>query len=65
MKHQKIINLLDHTVNQPSKFRTGIWLLKNHASRAAYNNNEMKKIIMKIWIIILLNSKTSIIITNL
>ena len=26
MKHQKIINLLDNTPNQPTKFRTTNWV---------------------------------------
>ena len=37
MEYQKIINLLDNTPNQPSKFRTKNWVEKNDESRGAYN----------------------------
>ena len=30
MEYQKIINLLDNTSNQPSKFRTKNWVKINH-----------------------------------
>ena len=40
MEYQKIINLLDNTVNQPSKFRTRNWVKMNDESWAAYNNDE-------------------------
>ena len=39
MEYQKIINLLDNTSNQPTKFRTRNWVKINNESRAAYNNN--------------------------
>ena len=39
MEYQKIINLLDHTLNQPSKFRTKNGLKKNNDSRGAYSTN--------------------------
>ena len=32
MQHQKTINLLDNTTNQPSKFRTGNWVEINDES---------------------------------
>ena len=41
MEYQKIINLLDNTSNEPSKFRTKNWI--NHDSRGTYNaNSEIK-----------------------
>ena len=39
MKYQKIINLLDNTSNQPSKFRTKNSIKINDQSRGAYNTN--------------------------
>ena len=30
MEYQKIINLLEHTTNQPSKFRTRNWVEINY-----------------------------------
>ena len=38
MEHQKIINLLDNTPNQPSRFRTKNWV-ENNYSRGTYNTN--------------------------
>ena len=39
MEYQKIINFLDNTSNQPSKFRRKNWFEINHESRGTYNNN--------------------------
>ena len=39
MEHQKIINLLDNTSNQLSKFRTKNWIEINDQSRGVYNTN--------------------------
>ena len=42
MEYQKIINLLDNTSNEPSKFRAKNWVeIKNWVDdwRRAYNNN--------------------------
>ena len=39
MEYQKIINLLDNTPNQPSKFRTKNWVEVNDEARGAYNTN--------------------------
>ena len=39
MEYQKIINLLENTPNQPSKFRTKIWVEINDDSSVTYNNN--------------------------
>ena len=33
MEYQKIINLLDNTLNQPSKIRTKNWVEKNDDAR--------------------------------
>ena len=38
MEYQKLINLLDHTTNQRSKFRTRNWFEINDKSRGCYNN---------------------------
>ena len=42
MKYQKIVNLLDNALNQPSKFRTKNWLEINDESRGTYTGNEIK-----------------------
>ena len=39
MKYQKIINLLDNTQNQPSKFRTKYWVEINDDSCGTYKLN--------------------------
>ena len=39
MEHQKIINLLDDTTNQSSKFRTKNWVEINDESRGTYHND--------------------------
>ena len=39
MKYQTIINLLDNTPNQPSKFRTTNWAEINDNSRGTYSTN--------------------------
>ena len=39
MEHQKIINLLDHTPNHWSKFKTKNWIEINDQSRGVYNAN--------------------------
>ena len=43
MEYQKIINLLDNTPNQLSKFRTKNWVEINNNSRGAYNVNTQIK----------------------
>ena len=43
MEYQKIINLLDDTTNQLSKFRTRNWVEINDESRGVYNcNSDLK-----------------------
>ena len=42
MEYQKISNLLDNALNQPSKFRTRNWLEINDESRGTYTGNEIK-----------------------
>ena len=37
MEDQKMINLLDNTSNQPSKFRTKNWFEINDQSRGMYS----------------------------
>ena len=39
MEYQKIINLLDNTPNQLSKFRTKTWVEINDDTRERYNIN--------------------------
>ena len=39
MHYQKIINVIENTPNQPSKFRTKNWLEVNDESRGTYNVN--------------------------
>ena len=43
MKYQKIANLIEDTSNQPSKFRTKIWVEINDESRGTYNVNSQIK----------------------
>ena len=42
MEYQKIINLLDNTSSQPSKFRTRNWVEINDESRGTYTGNNIK-----------------------
>ena len=44
IEFQKIINLLDNTPNQPSKFRTKNWVKINDDSHGTYNTNSQTKI---------------------
>ena len=39
MEHQKIINLLDNTPNQPTQLRTKNWVEIYDESRGSYNTN--------------------------
>ena len=39
MQHEKIINLLDNTPNQPTKFRAKHWVEINDETRETYNTN--------------------------
>ena len=43
MGYQKIINLLENTPNQPTKFRTKKWVEINDESRGTYNTNSKIK----------------------
>ena len=43
MEYQKIINLLDNTSNEPSKFKTKNWVQMNDKSRGTYNINSQIK----------------------
>ena len=45
MEYQKIINLLDNTSNQPSKFRTKNWVEVNNESRGTYGIDTKNKFI--------------------
>ena len=50
MVYQKIINLLENTPNQPSKFRTKNWVEVNDESRGMYNANsqiEFKNLMLR------------------
>ena len=42
MKYQKQINLLDDTLNQPSKFRARNQVKTNDESEGGYNNNKIR-----------------------
>ena len=42
MEYQKITNLLNDELNQPSKFRTRNWVEINHESRGNYANSPIK-----------------------
>ena len=39
MDYQKIMDLLDNTPKQPSKFRTKNWVQINYDSQGTYNTN--------------------------
>ena len=43
MEYQKIINLLDSTPNQPTKFSTKNWVEINDDSRGTCNTNSQVK----------------------
>ena len=43
MEYQKIINLLDNTSNQSSKFRAKNWVEINDESKGTYNTNSQIK----------------------
>ena len=43
MEYQKIANLINDISNQPSKFRTKIWVEINDESRGTYNVNSKIK----------------------
>ena len=43
MEYQKIINLLDNTSNEPSKFKTKNWVQMNDKSRGTNNINSQIK----------------------
>ena len=47
MEYQKIINLLDNTPNQPSKFRTKNWVEITDDSLGMYNTNSQIKFKIK------------------
>ena len=42
MEYQKIINLLEYTRNQPSKFRTRSWIEINHESKERCDNSNIR-----------------------
>ena len=42
MEYQKIVNLLDNTSNQPSKYRTRNWVEINDNWRGTYTNSDIK-----------------------
>ena len=41
-EYQKMINLLDETTNQPSKFRTRNWIAINNESKGRYHNSNIR-----------------------
>ena len=43
MEYQKIINLLDNTPSEPSKFKTKNWVEINDESRGTYNEDNQNK----------------------
>ena len=42
MEQQKVINLLDKTTNQPSKFRTRNWVETNDEAKGRYDNSNIR-----------------------
>ena len=53
MEYQKIIKLLDDTINQPTKFRTRNWVEINNESRRACNNDDDNNSNIKFRIIVM------------
>ena len=47
MQYQKRINPLDNASNEPSKFRTKIWIKINDESRGSYNDIKSKTVMLK------------------
>ena len=47
MEYQKIINLLENTPNQPSKFRVKNWVGINDDSSGTYNTNSQFNLRLK------------------
>ena len=47
MEYQKIINLLDNTPNQPSKFKTKSWVKINDGSYGMYRTSSQIKLVVK------------------
>ena len=43
MEYQKIINLLDNTKNEPSKFKAKNWVDINDESRETYNEDNQTR----------------------
>ena len=43
MEYQEVMNLLENTPNQPSKFRTKNWVVVNDESCGTYNVNSQIK----------------------
>ena len=43
MEHQKILNLLDNTPNQPTKFRANNWVKLNDDLNGKHNTNSQIK----------------------
>ena len=41
MEYQKIMNLLDNTPNQPSRFETKNWVKINDESRGTHNEDNL------------------------
>ena len=48
MEYQNIVNLLNNTTNQPSKFRTKNWVKINNDPRGKYNINSQIKFKTKV-----------------
>ena len=42
MEYQKMINLLDNAMNQPSEFRTRKWVEINDRSQGKYENSRIR-----------------------
>ena len=52
MKYQKIINLLENEVTQPSKFRTKNWVQINDDARGRYKLNSRLQCWSQFFVII-------------
>ena len=55
MKYQKIINLSENTLNQPSKFRTKNWIEVIDESRGTHNVNSQIKFNTEFYVIMVMH----------
>ena len=50
MEYQKIKKILNHTTNQPSKFRTRNWVEINVELQGKYDNSNINDVVKFMWL---------------